>query len=63
LDKKALDIIRCPGCKGELELVIEKEEGDRILDGRLICRECKEEYKIGEGIPSLLKLSSSFSSS
>jgi uncharacterized protein YbaR (Trm112 family) len=59
VDKKALEYLRCPGCNGDLDLIIENEEGDRVMDGRLICKNCKEEFKIEKGIPSLLKLSSS----
>ena len=62
MDKRALEIIRCPGCKGELELVVENVEGDRVLDGILICGKCKEEFWIVQGIPKLLMPSFSSSS-
>lgn len=48
-----MDILCCPMCKGDLELKIEKEEGNEVIEGLLICEKCGE-YKIEEGIPNLL---------
>ncbi len=44
IDKKLLDILACPKCKGDITL-----EGDR-----LICHTCKLAYHIKEGIPIML---------
>ena len=46
LDKKLLDILACPVCKGELEY----DEKENIL----ICAKCKVFYEVKEGIPVLL---------
>jgi len=49
-----LDILCCPLDKHDLELDIDEQEGEEILDGRLICTECGETYPIEDGIPNLL---------
>jgi uncharacterized protein YbaR (Trm112 family) len=49
-----MEIICCPVCKTELELSVEKEEGDEILEGTLTCTKCGHPYKIEGGIPDLL---------
>ncbi len=46
MDKKLLDILACPKCKGDLEYD-EKNQ-------KLICRKCKLAYPIKEGIPVML---------
>jgi len=46
LDKKLLDILACPKCKGDIKL-------SKTDDG-LICEACRLEYPIKEGIPIML---------
>lgn len=46
LNKKLLDILACPKCKGDLEY--NKEENT------LICNKCRLRYKIEEDIPIML---------
>jgi len=46
LDKKLLEILVCPKCKGELEY-------DR-KNNRLICHHCKLAYTIKDDIPIML---------
>lgn len=46
LDKKLLEILACPACKGNLEYD-EKTE-------RLTCPACRLKYKIEKGIPIML---------
>ena len=46
LDKKLLDVLACPACKGDLEYD-EKNQ-------RLICHACRLKYKIEEEIPIML---------
>ncbi|TET76215.1 MAG: Trm112 family protein [Candidatus Cloacimonadota bacterium] len=46
MDKKLLDILACPKCKGDLEYD-EKNQ-------KLICRKCKLAYPIKEDIPVML---------
>ena len=46
LDKKLLEVLACPICKGELTYEEEKEI--------LICGNCQVYYEIREGIPIML---------
>ncbi len=46
LDKKLLEILACPACKGDLEYD-EKNQ-------RLTCHTCRLKYKIEEEIPIML---------
>ncbi len=46
LDKKLLEILVCPACKGNLEYD-EKNQ-------RLLCHACRLKYKIEEDIPIML---------
>ena len=54
LKKDLMDILACPGCKSELELKVETEEGDEVIQGSLICHKCDEIYPIDDAIPNLL---------
>jgi uncharacterized protein YbaR (Trm112 family) len=49
-----LEILVCPLDKGELELEVIREDDEEILEGRLVCTDCGEEYPIEDGIPNLL---------
>lgn len=49
-----MEILVCPTCKGELKLTVFKEAGDEIIDGRLDCTACNEQYPIEDGIPNML---------
>jgi len=46
IDRKLLDILACPKCKGPVKLT-GKEEG-------LICEACRLLYEIRDGIPIML---------
>lgn len=46
LSKELLDILACPKCKGEIELLSD-ESG-------LVCHACSLKYPIREGIPVML---------
>ena len=46
LNKKLLDILACPKCKGDLEY--KKEENE------LICNKCRLRFRIEEDIPIML---------
>lgn len=48
LDKKLLDILACPKCKGGL---VYKNSKD---DESLTCNRCSLKYKVDEGIPIML---------
>ena len=44
IDKKLLDILACPKCKGDLKL----------KDNFLVCYNCRLKYRIEDDIPILL---------
>jgi len=44
MDERLLEILACPKCKGDLEL----------KGNKLICKNCKKEYEIRDGIPILM---------
>ncbi len=46
INKKLLDILVCPKCKGSLRLDEDKK--------KLICKECKLAYPIKDDIPVML---------
>ena len=54
MKESLMDIIRCPMDKQELELEVIQRTDEEVLEGRLVCTECGEEYPIEEGIPNLL---------
>lgn len=49
-----MEILVCPMCKGDLELKVKAEAGGEIMEGTLICKECRERYPIEDGIPNML---------
>ncbi|MEK6952896.1 MAG: hypothetical protein AABX29_07830 [Nanoarchaeota archaeon] len=44
IDKDILGIIACPNCK----------EGLILINDKLLCKQCKKEYKIDNDVPILL---------
>ena len=48
--KKIQELLRCPNCKGDLDLDIFSEDDLGIQEGRLCCPICKQDYAIREGI-------------
>ena len=54
MKRDLMDILVCPVCKGELTLHVTKEEEDEIVEGRLNCAACSEDYPIEDTIPNLL---------
>ncbi len=51
LDKKLLEILACPKCKGDLEYEVD-QKNDK--DGKLICAACKLIYRVEDDIPIML---------
>jgi uncharacterized protein YbaR (Trm112 family) len=47
LDKRILDLLVCPVCKGDLDYEEEKS--------RLVCKACKLAYPVKEDIPVMLE--------
>ncbi len=54
MNRKLLDILCCPVCKGDLALSVADENETEILEGTLNCGRCRVAYPIHEGIPDLL---------
>jgi uncharacterized protein YbaR (Trm112 family) len=54
MKKELLRILACPVCKGDLQLKVDKEEGDEIVTGSLYCSACNYSYPILDTIPNLL---------
>lgn len=51
LDKKLLEILACPRCKGDLEYQPDKENDK---NGKLICHACKLVFRVEDDIPIML---------
>jgi uncharacterized protein YbaR (Trm112 family) len=54
MKKELMQILACPVCKGELQLKIDKEEGEEVIAGSLYCPQCQYSYPIVDAIPNLL---------
>jgi hypothetical protein len=44
IDKELIDILACPACKSDVELI-----GNKI-----VCKQCKKKYPVRDGIPVML---------
>lgn len=51
LDKKFLEILACPKCKGELEYQPDSQDSTR---GKLLCHRCKLAYPVERDIPNMV---------
>ena len=49
-----VEILCCPVCKGDLTLVVKRQDRDEVLEGTLKCPKCPADYPIEDGIPDLL---------
>lgn len=54
MKKELSEILCCPTCKGDLALVVKKEEKGEVITGSFTCAACKVNYPIKDGIPDLL---------
>ncbi len=62
MKESLLNILRCPVCKGELNLIQDERCDDaeettistEIEKGTLRCSDCEIDYPIEEGIPNML---------
>jgi len=54
MKKSLLQYLRCPTCKGDLNLIIKEAIGNEIKEGSLICR-CGKEYAITNYIPRFVE--------
>ena len=50
-----LEILACPKCKTEFDLIIAAVEQGEIKEGKLICKSCGAEYLISNYIPRFVK--------
>ena len=48
---KLLDVLVCPGCRGDFVCEAERSDGDEVIEGRLACQGCAAVYPIEEAIP------------
>jgi uncharacterized protein YbaR (Trm112 family) len=48
---RLLELLVCPGCKGDLTLVTERATASEIASGNLDCAACRAVYPIVDGIP------------
>ena len=44
IDKELLDILACPACKADVELI----------NNKIVCKKCKNRYPVRQGIPIML---------
>ena len=49
-----MDILVCPECKGELNLVVSVEQDDEVVEGSLSCVVRDIAYPIEDTIPNML---------
>ena len=54
MKRELMEILVCPGCKGELKLNVESEDEVEVVSGSLYCIRCDVNYPIVETIPNLL---------
>ena len=54
LKKDLMDILVCPLCRGDLDLTVDRREGDEIVEGSLSCSACPVVFPIEDTIPNLL---------
>jgi SAM-dependent methyltransferase len=55
---RALDILVCPACKGELTLGVDSRQGSDVLEGTLECSSCMHAFEIRRGIPRFVRAES-----
>jgi SAM-dependent methyltransferase len=53
MQRKLLEILACPKCKGELNL--RTSDADEIIEGQLECSECAALYPVINGIPRFVE--------
>ena len=59
MNKRMLDILACPDCKGKLTLSIISEVQDDIITGSLSCITCDISYPITNSVPNFMNRSNS----
>ncbi|MDD2774175.1 MAG: methyltransferase domain-containing protein [Elusimicrobiales bacterium] len=51
---RLVELLACPGCRGGLELLDARSEGDWVESGHLRCSGCGCSYPVEKGIPRML---------
>lgn len=51
MTQRLLQILACPSCKGQLDLVVTEERGNEIEEGSLNCAACRKTFPVVRGIP------------
>ena len=54
MNKRMLDILACPDCKGQLTLSVISEVQDDIITGSLSCITCDFSYPITNSVPNFM---------
>ena len=54
MKKDLMDILACPTCKGDLQLMSDQENGEEVIAGSLACSPCSHTYPIIDSIPNFL---------
>jgi ubiquinone/menaquinone biosynthesis C-methylase UbiE len=49
-----LEHLRCPACKGGLDLKTATDEDAKVLAGQLLCQRCGMGYEVNYGLPNLV---------
>ena len=44
IDKELLDVLACPACKADVEL----------LKNKIVCKKCGKRYPVRDGVPIML---------
>ena len=57
MNKRMLDILACPDCKGQLSLLVISEVQDDIITGSLSCITCDISYPITNSVPNFINTS------
>jgi len=52
MKRELMDILACPICKGDLELIVTDENNTEIVSGSLHCPKCDVHYPIMDTIPT-----------
>jgi SAM-dependent methyltransferase len=51
MKSSALEVLRCPACRGSLAASAEQKDGDEIVTGKLTCASCAASFPILRGVP------------
>ena len=55
MKSKLFEILACPDCRGGLLLIVDAEDMGEIKEGKLVCKLCKQEYRISNYVPRFVE--------